>query len=58
MAEGCVEQVYPLAVIASSRSPRSEAPIDGSFLVLTIELLLDSGPWIGSAPLIVGKPGL
>lgn len=57
MAEGCVGS-YPLAVIASSRLPRSEAPIDGSFLVLTIELLLDSGPWIGSAPLIVGKPGL
>jgi hypothetical protein len=26
--------------------------------VLTIELSLDSGPWIGTAPLILGKPGL
>jgi hypothetical protein len=57
MVESCVGS-YPLAVVTSSRSPGSYAPIDGSFLVLTIELSLGSGPWIGSAPLIVGKPGL
>ena len=47
---------YPLAVTASSRVPASDAPIDGSFLVLTIELMLDTGSWIGSAPVMVGKP--
>ena len=54
MAESCLGS-YPLAVTASSRVPASDAPIDGSFLVLTIELMLDGGPWIGSAPLIVGR---
>jgi hypothetical protein len=47
---------YPLAATASSRSAASVAFTDGSFLVLTAELALDDGPWIGSAPLIVGKP--
>ena len=47
---------YPLAVIASSRAPAGDAAIDGSYLVLTVELRLDNGAWIGSAPLIVGAP--
>ena len=57
MAEGCLGS-YPLAAIASSRSPASDALIDGSFLVLTVELELDGGGWIGSAPLFVGRPAL
>jgi hypothetical protein len=47
---------YPLAVTASSRGLAGDAPIDGSYLVLTVELRLDGGAWIGSAPLIVGAP--
>jgi hypothetical protein len=53
MAESCVGS-YPLAVIASSRSPRDEAPADGDHLVLTVELSLDGIPWIGAAPLMIG----
>lgn len=48
---------YPLSVIASSRESRKDAPANGQFLVLTIELTFDGAPWIGAAPLIVGKPG-
>jgi hypothetical protein len=57
MVESCLGS-YPLAVAASSRMPGNDAPSDGSFLVLTIELMLDSGPWIGSAPVIVGMHDL
>ena len=57
MAESCVGS-YPLTAVASSRAPEISAPLDGSYLVLTVELLLDGAPWIGSAPLIVGKPAL
>ena len=57
MAESCIGS-YPLSVIASSRSPGGDAPVDGSFYVLTIELLIEGTPWIGSAPLIVTKPAL
>jgi hypothetical protein len=57
MAETCVGS-YPLAAVASSRAAESAGPAGGSFLVLTVELLLDSGIWTGSAPLIVGKPAL
>jgi Creatinase/Prolidase N-terminal domain len=49
---------YPLAVTASSRGLAGDTPIDGSYLVLTVELRLDGAPWIGSAPLIVGAPTL
>jgi hypothetical protein len=55
LAESCLGS-YPLAVVASSRSPDGVAFADQSFLVLTIELVLDGAPWIGAAPLIVGKP--
>lgn len=57
MVESCSGS-YPLSVIASSRSSEDKAPIDGSFYVLTVECLLEGDPWIGSAPLIVGKPAL
>jgi hypothetical protein len=57
MVETCVGS-YPLAVIASSRTAERTAVTDGSFLVLTVELDMDGGPWIGAAPLIVGRPNL
>jgi hypothetical protein len=57
MAESCTGS-YPLSVIASSRTPSKGAPVDGQFLVLTIELIVDGAPWIGAAPLIVGRPTL
>ena len=48
---------YPLAAVASSHSSDRTALVDGSFLVLTVELALGGAPWIGAAPLIVGRPG-
>jgi Creatinase/Prolidase N-terminal domain len=51
MVESCVGS-YPLSVIASSRLPGRDAPIAAGFAVLTIELLLHGGHWIGTAPLI------
>ena len=54
MLESCVGS-YPLSVVASSQSTALVAPSDGGFFVLTIELMLDSGPWIGGAPVIVGE---
>ena len=57
MAESCTGS-YPLSVIASSRVPGKDTPMNGQFLVLTIELTLDGAPWIGAAPLIVGKVSL
>ena len=44
----------PLA-IASSRATAKDAPVNGQFLVLTVELMLDGTPWLGAAPLIVGR---
>jgi hypothetical protein len=57
MAESCVGS-YPLSVIASSRLPAKEAPVNGQFLVLTVELTIDGKPWVGAAPLIVGQGAL
>jgi hypothetical protein len=57
MLESCTGS-YPLSVLASSRAPGGGALVDGSFAVLTVELALDGRPWLGSAPLIVGKPAL
>mgnify|MGYP003693986651 FL=1 len=54
MVEGCVGS-YPLSVIASSRMPGRDAPIEGGFFVLTIGLLLRGGHWIGTSPLIVNN---
>ena len=52
MVESCVGS-YPLSVIASSRLPGRDAPIAAGFAVLTIELSLHGGHWIGTAPLMV-----
>jgi hypothetical protein len=46
MAESSVGS-YPLAAI-------SDAPTDGSFLVLTVELSLGGIPWLGATPALVG----
>lgn len=54
MAESCTGS-YPLAVIASSRTPRKDALTNGQYAVLTVELSIGGAPWIGAAPLIVGK---
>ena len=54
MLEGCVGS-YPLSVIASSRMPGRDAPIEDGFFVLTIGLLLHGGHWIGTRPLIVNN---
>ena len=57
MAESCIGS-YPLAVLASSRVPEKHMLTNGQYIVLTIELAIDGAPWIGTAPLIVGKPSL
>ena len=57
MAESCTGS-YPLSAVASSRAPAKDAPVDGQFLVLTVELTLDGAPWLGAAPLIVGHGAL
>ncbi len=57
MAESCTGS-YPLAEIASSRSSAKESPVDGQFVVLTVELSINGKPWIGAAPLVVGQPSL
>jgi hypothetical protein len=56
-AESCVGS-YPLSVIASSRAASSNTPLNGQFLVLTVELSLDGMPWIAAAPLVVGASRL
>ncbi|MSP46496.1 MAG: hypothetical protein EXQ83_11730 [Xanthobacteraceae bacterium] len=53
-AESCSGS-YPLSAVASSRAPGKDRPATGQFLVLTVELTLDGAPWIGAAPLIVGR---
>lgn len=52
MAEGCIGS-YPLAVIASSRMPGRDVSA-GNFFVLTVELSLAPGPWLGTASFIAG----
>jgi hypothetical protein len=54
MVEGCVGS-YPLSVIASSRMPGRDAPIEDGFFVLTIGLSLHGGHWIGTRPLTVNN---
>ena len=56
-AESCIGS-YPLTAIASARMPTKDAPVNGQFIVLTVELTLDGKPWIGAAPLIVGRSAL
>jgi Creatinase/Prolidase N-terminal domain len=53
-AESCIGS-YPLSPIGSSRSPEHDVAA-GRFLVLTIALLLEQGPWIGAAPFIASGP--
>ena len=55
MAETSVRS-YPLEVVASSRSGAGNALRAGSFAVLTVELTIDSVPWLGAAPAFVAKP--
>jgi hypothetical protein len=57
MAESCIGS-YPLSAVASSRAPGKDMPVNGQFLVLTVELTLDGAPWLGAAPLIVGQGAL
>jgi Creatinase/Prolidase N-terminal domain len=57
IAESCTGS-YPLSAIASSRMPGKDAPSHGQFLVLTAELAVDGAPWIGAAPLVVGRGSL
>jgi len=54
IAESCSGS-YPLAAVASSRAPGKDVPANGQFLVLTVEFTLDGAPWLGAAPLIVGR---
>ncbi|MCX7313002.1 MAG: aminopeptidase P family N-terminal domain-containing protein [Hyphomicrobiales bacterium] len=54
-AESCTGSC-PLSAVASARFPGKEPPANGQFLVLTVELTIDGAPWIGAAPLIVGRP--
>ena len=57
MAEGCIGS-YPLSVIASSRAPGEDTLTNGQYAVLTVELAIDGAPWIGTAPMVAGKPSL
>jgi creatinase/prolidase-like protein len=57
MAESCAGS-YPLTAIACSRTPARDTPLDGQFLVLTLELTIDGAPWIGAMPLIAGREAL
>jgi hypothetical protein len=54
MAESCIG-TYPLTAIASSRGPAGATLAAGQFAVLTIELSVGSAPWIGAAPVVIGK---
>jgi hypothetical protein len=56
-AESCVGS-YPLSAIATSRALAKDVPVNGQFIVLTIELTLGGAAWIGAAPLIVGQRAL
>jgi hypothetical protein len=46
---------YPLQAVASSRAPDRDGAPDGGFVVLTLELALDGMPWLGAAPMLVGR---
>jgi hypothetical protein len=49
---------YPLMATAAMRAGGKDTPTRGQFLVLTTELSVDGAPWIGAAPLIVGRADL
>jgi hypothetical protein len=54
LAESCIGS-YPLSPLALSDSSGRDVQA-GRFLVLTVALLLEQGPWIGAAPFIAGEP--
>jgi hypothetical protein len=47
IAESCSGS-YPLSAI-------KDAPVNGQYLVLTVELAVSAAPWVGAAPLIAGQ---
>jgi hypothetical protein len=53
IAESCVGS-DPLTTVATPAQP-SWAAVNGSFLVLTVEMALDGVPWLGSAPVFLGR---
>jgi hypothetical protein len=57
LAESCTGS-YPLSAVASSRTTAKDVPVSGQYLVLTVELTIDGAPWLGAAPLIVGRGAL
>jgi hypothetical protein len=54
IAESCTGS-YPLSAVASSRMQAKDAPMNGQFLVLGVELAIGGAPWLGAVPLIVGQ---
>ncbi len=42
----------------SSDVPAAASLTESGFLVLTVELVINGAPWIGAAPLIVGRENL
>jgi Creatinase/Prolidase N-terminal domain len=52
MAETC-RGSYPLEVVGSSISDAMYAPMAGTLLVLSVELVVDDVPWLGAAPMFV-----
>jgi Creatinase/Prolidase N-terminal domain len=51
IAESC-KGSYPLEVVESSRSSSREGP-PGTYLVLSVDLIVDDVPWLGAAPVFV-----
>jgi Creatinase/Prolidase N-terminal domain len=51
-AESCTGS-YPLEVVASSRAGGRYMPEAGTFLVVSVKLMLDGVPWLGAAPMFV-----
>jgi Xaa-Pro aminopeptidase len=45
---------YPLEVVASTRAPGKDAPMAGTFLVISVDMTIDGVPWLGAAPAFVG----
>jgi hypothetical protein len=53
MAESSIG-TYPLEVVASTRAPGKDAPLAGTFLVISVDMTIDGVPWLGAAPAFVG----
>ncbi len=47
----------PLSIVATGETPSPSALPGGSLACLSLQLDLDDGPWLGSAPLILGSRG-